>query len=162
VAVNPWAILYSVELVARPTQTCYEIPFAPTKAPGGALEKVTTAPRRVAYSEIVSANSWCSSALTIDPSRYGCRSSRDGDHFSYAKTKSGRSDYGATPMAIDEDDTTVNQIARACLVQIDSDRLRIAREKLLEFMNNSTATLTRPNGSAWTSMNGAADAAFAD
>jgi hypothetical protein len=39
-----------------------------------------------------------------------------------------------------EQDTTVNQLVREYLEQLVSDRRRIAREKLLEFMNNSTAT----------------------
>ena len=43
-------------------------------------------------------------------------------------------------MAIDEQDMTVNQMARECLERLGSDRRRIAREKLLELMNNSTAT----------------------
>jgi hypothetical protein len=38
-----------------------------------------------------------------------------------------------------EQDTTVNQMVREYLEQLVGDRRRIAREKLLEFMNNSTA-----------------------
>jgi hypothetical protein len=39
-----------------------------------------------------------------------------------------------------EQDTTVNQLVREYLERLISDRRKIAREKLLEFMDNSTAT----------------------
>ena len=39
-----------------------------------------------------------------------------------------------------EQDTTVNELVRKYLEQMVSDRRRIAREKLLEAMNNATAT----------------------
>lgn len=39
-----------------------------------------------------------------------------------------------------EQDKTVNQMVREYLEQLVSDRRKIAREKLLEFMDNSTAT----------------------
>jgi hypothetical protein len=48
-------------------------------------------------------------------------------------------------MAIDEQDMTVNQMVREYVEQSVSNRRRIAREKLLEFMNNSTATFDTSN-----------------